>query len=288
MIQDAKKNPGAILADFEIESIVRTFTREDVLYTLGNQWNQLYITKIGKDYFILPASWLIAKGEWKPSRLDIWKLPEESWTKKCAYCHTTGFKPATKKWVELGVGCEACHGPASNHIKVAKWEKANPGEKLLPEGRSPHIINPAKLPTGLAAMICGSCHSRGKSRFGGYPYPVAFRPGTSLALIFELTPDSVEKAVDQKQVEEIKKLFWPNGFNRNTRQQYPDWLKSRHATEGVTCFSCHTPHSAGKGNRYQTKHPGSVLCRSCHSLPEHRDLSHSFMILRNVLAVICP
>ncbi len=33
------------------------------------------------------------------------------WLVTCAGCHTTGFDPSTKKFNEMNIGCEACHGP---------------------------------------------------------------------------------------------------------------------------------------------------------------------------------
>lgn len=275
MIQDVKKNPKAILGDFEMESVARTFTREDILYTIGNLWVQRYITKIGKDYYLLPAEWSITQGAWRPYKVDTWKLPEESWTQKCVGCHVTGYDPVTKRWVEVGIGCEACHGPGSNHIKAEKWNKANPEKKLMPKETLPQITNPAKLPPGLATMVCGSCHSYGQDRFSSHPYPLSFRPGMSLHLVYELLPSDIQSAVDEKQVEEIKKNFWPNGFARKHRLQYQDFLKSGHFQQGLTCFACHTVHSQGLGNRYQTKLPGSVLCWRCHKAMGSPKLSHS-------------
>ncbi|NIN83458.1 MAG: hypothetical protein GTO45_01705, partial [Candidatus Aminicenantes bacterium] len=46
---------------------------------------------------------------------------------KCGGCHVTGLKVNYDKdmdsfdstWVDLGIGCEACHGPGSNHVKAA-------------------------------------------------------------------------------------------------------------------------------------------------------------------------
>jgi len=53
------------------------------------------------------------------------------------------------KFVEPGVGCEACHG-RENHI-IAPLDK-----------KAETIISPDKLPVNASAMICGSCHNQGK------------------------------------------------------------------------------------------------------------------------------
>ncbi|MBA2320512.1 MAG: hypothetical protein H0V89_05090, partial [Deltaproteobacteria bacterium] len=75
--------------------------------------------------------WDPAKEEWF-STVEEERAPGEwghgtgrgaNWNSRCASCHVTGFEkgyaPATDTWastfVALGVGCEACHGPASAH-----------------------------------------------------------------------------------------------------------------------------------------------------------------------------
>lgn len=66
----------------------------------------------------------------------------------CGTCHTTGYNPEGHQdnlpgiigtWAEAGVQCEACHGPASNHIK-------NPAGVALKIDRT--------------SAACASCHAR--------------------------------------------------------------------------------------------------------------------------------
>ncbi|MCC2111197.1 MAG: hypothetical protein KDJ16_04105, partial [Hyphomicrobiales bacterium] len=53
-----------------------------------------------------------------------WTGPYKTWNSHCAECHATGFKtnydPGTRAYhstsVEIGVGCEACHGPGEAHV----------------------------------------------------------------------------------------------------------------------------------------------------------------------------
>ena len=55
-----------------------------------------------------------------------WTGPYKSWEARCAECHATGFSrnydPASRSYAprqaEIGVGCEACHGPGEAH---AAW-----------------------------------------------------------------------------------------------------------------------------------------------------------------------
>lgn len=57
MIKDVKQNPNAIIGDFESPSDIRTFTKDQVVYTIGNQWKQRYITRKGDELYILPAQY---------------------------------------------------------------------------------------------------------------------------------------------------------------------------------------------------------------------------------------
>ena len=98
-------------------------------------------------------------------------------------------------------------------------------------------------------MVCGSCHIRGTSVDGKYGYPYGYKPGGQLNFIFNEKP----------------KLY-PDDSSRANRQQYIDWKKSGHAREGIVCWDCHYTHRKGNSNKYQTKLPGSSLCRSCHEV----------------------
>ena len=73
-------------------------------------------------------------------------------TTRCFNCHTTAsfnsgkFEPAG---LENGVTCEACHGPAANHVAA---EKAGMDEA------AGALLNPGKLNRANAVDFCGACH----------------------------------------------------------------------------------------------------------------------------------
>ncbi len=67
----------------------------------------------------------------------------------CGKCHTTGYKKEgnqdglegiTGTWAAPGIHCEACHGPASDHVAT--------GDK-------------SKVKVDKEAALCGQCHIRG-------------------------------------------------------------------------------------------------------------------------------
>ena len=269
MMRDARIDPLAIIGDFESPNDIRNFTKDDIEFTLGSQWKQQYLMKEGDDLIVLPAQYNVFAGEWKAY------FPEEQtkrqWYAQCAGCHATGVDPQKKSFVEMGVACEACHGPGSNHVE------AEPGFEI------PTIIQASRLTPALAAQICGSCHTRGRDKSGQYGYPAAnqeHKGEGNIRLYFnEVDPD------------ENSNYFWPSGESKYSNQQYLDWKQSEHAKVGVTCITCHDVHRS-KGAlqavgevpnpmvviRSKTRLFNDELCKSCHSAPQYRSVHriHTF------------
>jgi predicted CXXCH cytochrome family protein len=246
-----------------------------VKYTVGGIWKQRYLTEFpdGALHF-LPVQWNMETREWvdyhglkkhQPGDGAYWSDRGRMWQVKCAGCHVTGFQmgydPATdtitSTWVEGGAGCEACHGPGSEHVRLS----------VAIEGRAGRVVNPAKITNyRLAAMTCGQCHIRGSSKReavdipGGpdnYGYPAGYLPGANLDFYYDHKPG-----------------LWPDGTSKKHHQQYNDYTKSAHAEAGVMCWDCHDPHRKGEANRYQTRLPGDKLCQDCHTMGDATDGIH--------------
>jgi len=140
------------------------------------------------------------------------------------------------------------------------------------------IVNPAKLPSGTAVQICGSCHNRGKStKMEGVEWPVGYQPGKALETFF--------KSVDYAT---MKGDFYPNEFSKGHHQQYIDWRRSKHHMEGVTCTSCHYVHQLGVAStRSQTKASGSQQCALCHTMA-NANQAHSIHAFGNCVGCHMP
>lgn len=270
MMRDVNIEPLANIGDFETPSEVRTFTKEDIDYTLGSQWRQQYLKKEGDDLIVLPASYLVFKGEWKPYYVD--EPAKRDWFKECAGCHATGVDPEKRTYVEMGIACEACHGPGSNHVQAV------PGFEIRT------IINASRLTPAAAAQICGSCHTRGRDKTGKYAYPVRYQTHkgeANLKLYFtEATPGNG-----------YSNYFWPSGESKYSNQQYLDWQQSEHAKVGVVCATCHSVHESKTGIaanvdssnlllaiRSKTRLFEDRLCKSCHTTVQYRSVHriHTF------------
>ncbi len=230
-------------------------------YLIGAVWKQRFVTEFENgSLHILPVQWNVKTQEWvdyhglkkyKAGSGKYWSDKQRTYQFKCTGCHNTGSefqydaasdKFTGTKWADKGVSCEACHGPGSNHI-IAE------GDDLAGT-----IVNPAKIyDPNRAAMVCGQCHTRGSSAkklFGvqktGYPWD--YRPGGQLNFVYDPKPG----------------LLPDDEFSKKHHQQYLDWQKSEHATTGVMCWDCHYTHRQGTANKFQTKLPGSLLCKNCH------------------------
>ncbi|MFV0423648.1 ammonia-forming cytochrome c nitrite reductase subunit c552 [Oleidesulfovibrio sp.] len=292
MAQDVRVNEDAfivaidrdaILADFKIleekgklklpVSEIYIPTKEEIRFTIGNEWKQRYIVEKDGILYISPIQFNTETGRWVNYHEHDWD--KRPWLLKCGGCHTTGTKldmenMSASSFTEPGVGCEGCHGAGSWHValpKTALFEKRNT------------ILNPAKMPRGTSVQVCGSCHNRGKSTMAdGAGWPVGYTPGKALEPYYESTSYAAGD----------KAHMYPNEFSKGHHQQYIDWLKSEHRREGVTCTSCHSVHDLGMpATRFQTKAPGSASCLTCHK-QQNSNMAHSIHSFANCVGCHMP
>ncbi len=229
VVQDAKKNPAAILADMNAPDL--PFKTEDICYTIGGHWDQRYLTKIGNDYFILPRLWSIQSRKWRPYSTYGWQ--KRPYTRYCIGCHAVGYDPTTKEVAEHAVGCESCHGPGRRH--AAHPETSN-------------IINPRRLTRDRADQVCAACHVRGKDTTGEYFFPIGFQPGMDLAKF--LVP--LDRAPGEDNAYAIHRLWFK-------------WQSDREAQARSRCEVCGIHQNAlPKGEAVSV----DALCLSCHEYGE--------------------
>jgi predicted CXXCH cytochrome family protein len=254
VVRDPKEHPEAILADFTHADPLQTFDLKDVAFTYGSRWKQRYFTKIGDDYFVLPAQWDVQKKKWLPFHIEKgtdWWLPhygesnmERPTGPLCDGCHSVNYNIETKQVTEWNVGCEKCHGPGSVHV-------AHPTKE--------NIVNPESLDYVRGNDTCIQCHSQGQplnNPIAGkyYDWPVGFTPGERLA--------------DYWKLEELK----PGATNfyqfadltaHKNRMQGNDFTQSNMYHRQIRCFDCHQVHTNEVSNLLRM--PGNALCLSCHT-----------------------
>ncbi len=69
---------------------------------------------------------------------------------KCVYCHTTSAKIINQEIVDLvaNVNCEKCHGPGSEHVRLARASETPP----------PYSVGRDDWDTESEIQLCGDCH----------------------------------------------------------------------------------------------------------------------------------
>ena len=259
MIQDIKKDPSAVVADFSTLPKDADFTLKDAVYTVGGKFKQRYMIEKDfngtKDFILGNYQWNTQTKKWqhfKPWKYwykkyyhhDNKKLPT---SKACDGCHFTGFMSRQKR-VELGISCESCHGPASKHIK-------DPDSPLYVASNHDSIR---------MGEICFQCHLRNRDkRLETDPelnltniavdYPLGYEAGRSLTKYKMSAPFTIGKET---------KEFWANGAAKKNRTQGNELIHSVMGKHGITCINCHDPHSL---NPTAQKNNANALCMKCHS-----------------------
>jgi predicted CXXCH cytochrome family protein len=196
-------------------------------YALGHSHVEQFLGDLGgKRLQALPLAWDVRAGEWfdlfgterrRPEDWGHWSNRGMTANVQCLFCHTTdyakGYDPATdgydSTWKEMGVGCEACHGPGSAHVR-AQGGAADPY---------------AKPDDDLLLAACGSCHSRRVER-------APYRTGVPYLDVFE------PELLDSNE-------YYPDGQVKEELYELISFEMSRMHGEGVRCWDCHDPHGNG-------------------------------------------
>lgn len=228
-----------------------SFAREDVALAYGVLQIQVLFRRDADGHRLLPAQWNIREKRWEPlpTALEGVRRQRGTWERLCAGCHVAGFDPVTGAFAEANVACSVCHGNGTAHAESG--------------GQKP-ILRPSTLSPEQRSQLCGSCHSRGRDRRTGRPYPVGFAAGASLEEVFTPEAPAVGKTTE---------FFWPDGTERQSYMEYQGFRQSRHFNEGLSCTTCHLAH--GSDYPFNLRRRTTDLCRNCHrgadgDTPVHR------------------
>ena len=263
VVRDPAEHPDAIIPDMTKPDPHVTFTAHDIAFVYGSKWKQRYFTKIGDDYFPLPAQWDVMHRQWRPyfvaAGTDWWVplYPPDNLRRPtgplCDGCHSVNYDIAKKTVTEWNVGCERCHGPGADHARAPSRE---------------NIVNPSRLDFVHANDICIQCHSQGRpltNPIAGryYDWPVGFRAGLDLADFWQL---------EEHKPGEQTFTHFADGTAHKNRMQGNDFVTSLMYSRGVTCFSCHDVH--GTSQSADLVRPAASLCLGCHT-PNGRNGPHT-------------
>jgi hypothetical protein len=255
-----------------------------IVQTTGSHNEQFYWIASGKgrDLTILPIMYRL-KDEQRWGSLDgcciaepgfVQDLADGRWNRVCNRCHATHTQPrivegegADTHVAELGIACEACHGPGGEHAEQNRDPRARYAQHF-DEANAHAIVNPAKLDHKRSSEVCGQCHGvnvfhndadREEWRAKGFRY----RPGDVLA--------------DSRQLETSgPDRFWSDGMMRVSGREYNGLVRSPCFVNGeLSCISCHSMHKLDEGDTRSLDswaddqlHPGmdgDHACTQCHT-----------------------
>jgi len=256
----------------------------EVRYALGRKHVEQYVGTLDGRLQALPRAFDVVRGDWfdlfegetrKPEDWGHWTNRGMNASSQCLVCHTTaydkGYVGATdsyaSRWREMGVGCEACHGPGRRHVDARRAGTTDPWRTTDPE----RLLD-----------ACGNCHARRVER-------AAFTPGDAFLDAFE--PELLDTDA-----------YHPDGQVKEELYELVSFQQSKMFQEGVRCWNCHDPHADGTkadGNalcrtcheaRYDTdahthhaNGSAGAECRGCHmpaTVYMQRDPRHDHAFLR--------
>jgi tetratricopeptide (TPR) repeat protein len=184
-----------------------------------------------------------------------WTRSGQNWNAMCADCHSTNvqkhYDPETDTyrttWSEISVGCEACHGPASQHVA---WAEVPAPRRSAVENLA-LVTRTARLDAPELGALCAPCHSR-RAQFVDQGTPGG-------ELLDRYLPTLLSQGV-----------FHPDGQILDEDFEWQSFTQSKMYANGVRCTDCHDAHS-GKHLR-----EGNALCTRCHRADTYDDPSHHF------------
>jgi hypothetical protein len=272
--------------------------------TVGSHIEQVYLSRLDNGaYFTLPFIWNVTDGEWLPinaifvTREAETTHPEgyaQLWNSSCVFCHNTrpnpglrpGASPGNASWDvhlhEIGIACEACHGPGEAH--VAANHNLMRRQLLIETGRRDRtIVNPARMKKLKSVRTCGRCHGKWavhKDQTANVlEQGEVFIPGRKdLEKLFELPMADPDGQWDPN-------FFWPDATPRPTAMEYQGVLMSACFERGeMTCVSCHSMHASDPADQLRFRDDASTpdyeddeQCTQCHPqlAPEPARVAHT-------------
>lgn len=221
-----------------------------VAYTFGIAPLQQYLLEVGDGRLqALGVAWDTQKGRWfhlYPGQGVTfknplhWSKPNQNANFMCVECHTTGYKRNfdalnnrfNSQWNSLGVGCQACHGPASNHLQ---WTAKNTDAV-----HAGFAVDLKDKDATVELETCARCHARRAPLGDGFT--------VGKRLMDDYLPSVL-----------TRELYALDGKIKDEVFEHGSFAQSKMAEKGVRCSNCHNPHSA------ELKAPGNGVCLQCHN-----------------------
>jgi len=245
--------PGGEMGEFEITHTFGWFPLQQYLIPFpGGRLQTLHIAWDSRDmrWFRVPPEGPIEPDDWL-----YWTNAAQNWNGMCAQCHSTNleknYNPETDSynttWSDINVGCEACHGPGSAHVKWAEMsEMARPQASNFALAQKTSNISSREL-----VEQCAPCHSR-RGAMGDYKH-------TETDLLENFLPSLL-----------TEDLYFADGQIQDEVYVYGSFTQSKMYHQDVRCSDCHDVHSI------KLVKEGNELCLQCHRAAQYDTSEHHF------------
>ncbi len=281
--------------------------------TVGSHRYQQYLTRDpdSETYYRLHYLWHIQDQRWVHMNAAFlgddaqhFDAQWTTWNGNCVFCHNTGPEPRVSnveqireraqrgepvdvrselryetKVAELGIGCEACHGPGGEHLaRMQRFDQR--WLATIVSGSDRSMVNPARLSGARANDVCGACHA------GRTLHDIAaldrwmsdgpsFRPGDDLSQhVVALGANTPSPAAHLPDL--YRNRFWHDGSIRLSAYEYQGLQASACAVdEDLTCIRCHSMHGGDPAGMLPLANRGDAPCLRCHQGYRDRVAEHS-------------
>ncbi len=263
--------------------------RERIALTTGSHHYQAYWAAGDRpgELQILPFVYMIAEKRFAPRRA-VFLTPDDTppnelpWSASCIQCHAVAGRPKRSDdgsrfdtdVVELGISCEACHGPGAAHADAYRDPFARAAAHGK-DGGAKYIVNPKKLEAAASTAVCAQCHSlsfpRDEAAFwrdGTAPS----RPDLAFSTRALITRELLARGIGPRVDAPLDNLFWPDGTIRVGGREANAHFSSPCFERGTgdrkpSCVTCHSMHASEPSDqlaRSALERSGDGMCVSCH------------------------
>ncbi len=304
--------------------------RRRIVLTTGSHHRQWVWLETGETRKLqaLPFIYLKDQQRWVPHSAAFVHPPDNPppgkkglWNIMCLNCHVTAGRTRPTEngqmdthVAEFGIACEACHGPAEQHVQIFR----NPMSRYQRHWgvmREVAIVQPEHLPPDRASYVCGRCHGvtalpvQRNAKVGVVDHGHPFRPGDDLAemvVIFGYKPHMQQTRTTHLLGHwkgYMDDRFWPDDMVRVAGRELNGLLNSPCFTHGdqtrqLSCLSCHQMHKSPDDRRSMAEWANDLLkvgmrtnraCVGCHEAYDETDAlaAHTHHTERGAAANIC-
>lgn len=288
-------------------------TRHRVALVTGSHHLQIYWYETGSQRELAPVAfaYLIDQQRFIPREAAFLRPPGPGrpgeagrWNTSCITCHTTRGVPERGAQgelethvAELGIACEACHGPGRAHVDAQSSPFVRYAQHLLGANEADATIaNPKRLGSRKSSELCGQCHGVWQFRTDAdhahwNEHGFAYRPGddpNATQVLFQPSLREQEPLVDrimQHMPAYTAGMFWSDGMGRVSGREFNAMFEAPCYQRGeMSCLSCHAMHQPAGESRSRAawaddqlaqSKQGDGACLQCHTEQGEYQAAHT-------------